>query len=57
VEKCVDRVVHLIIKRKPQALLRSLLGPLLALDEITGGRLGDWYLGSKFDPADATPPK
>jgi hypothetical protein len=29
---------------------------LLALDEITGGRLGDWYLGGKFNPADATPP-
>lgn len=57
VEKCVDRVVNLIIKRKRQALLRPFLGPLMALDEITGGRLGDWYLGGKFDPADATPPK
>lgn len=57
VEKCVDRVVQLIIKRKPQALPRTLLSPLLALDEITSGRLGDWYLGRKFDPADATPPK
>jgi len=56
VEKCVDRVVNLIIKRRPQALLRAFLSPLLALDEITGGRLGDWYLGSKFDPADAKPP-
>lgn len=57
VEKCVDRVVKLIIKRKPQALLRSFLSPLLALDELTSGRLGDWYLRSRFDPADATPPK
>ncbi len=56
VEKCVDRVIHLIIKRKPQALLPGFITPLLALDEITGGRLGDWYLGGKFDPADATPP-
>lgn len=56
VEKCVDRVVQLIVKRKPQALLRAFLNPLLALDEITSGRLGDWYLGRKFDPADATPP-
>ncbi len=52
VEKCVDRVVHLIVKRKRQALLRAFLSPLLAFDEITGGRLGDWYLGGKFDPAD-----
>lgn len=57
VEKCVDRVVQLIIKRKPQALLRAFVSPLLALDEITSGRLGDWYLGRKFDPADATPSK
>jgi NAD(P)-dependent dehydrogenase (short-subunit alcohol dehydrogenase family) len=49
VEKCVDRIVHLIIKRKPQALVaRSFVIPFLALDEITGGRLGDWYLGGKF---------
>jgi NAD(P)-dependent dehydrogenase (short-subunit alcohol dehydrogenase family) len=56
VEKCVERVINLIVKRKPQALLPAFVSPLLALDEITGGRLGDWYLGGKFDPADATPP-
>jgi NAD(P)-dependent dehydrogenase (short-subunit alcohol dehydrogenase family) len=55
-EKCVDRVVRVILKRRPQALLPGFVGPLLALDEITGGRLGDWYLGGKFNPADATPP-
>lgn len=55
VEKCVDRVVQLIVKRKPQALLRAFLRPLLAFDEISGGRLGDWYLGRKFDPADVKP--
>jgi NAD(P)-dependent dehydrogenase (short-subunit alcohol dehydrogenase family) len=55
-EKCVDRVVRVIVRRKPQALLPAFVGPLLALDELTGGRLGDWYLGGKFDPADATPP-
>ncbi|HTU21469.1 MAG TPA: SDR family oxidoreductase [Gemmataceae bacterium] len=57
VETCVDRIVRLIIKRKPQELVaRAFITPFLALDEITGGRLGDWYLGGKFDPADATPP-
>jgi NAD(P)-dependent dehydrogenase (short-subunit alcohol dehydrogenase family) len=57
VETCVDRIVRLIIKRKAQALVASpFITPFLALDEITGGRLGDWYLGGKFDPADATPP-
>ncbi len=56
-EKCVDRVVRLLVKRQAQALLPGFVGPLLALDEVTGGRLGDWYLGGKFDPADATPPE
>src|SRR5262249_20861961 len=40
VEKCVNHVLRVIIKRKPQALLPGFVGPLLALDEITGGRLG-----------------
>jgi NAD(P)-dependent dehydrogenase (short-subunit alcohol dehydrogenase family) len=58
VEKCVDRIVRLIIKRQAHALVaRPFVTPFLALDEITGGRLGDWYLGGKFDPTDATPPK
>jgi NAD(P)-dependent dehydrogenase (short-subunit alcohol dehydrogenase family) len=55
-EKCVDRVVCLIVKRWPQALLPAFVSPLLALDEITGGRLGDWYLGGKFNPTDVIPP-
>jgi NAD(P)-dependent dehydrogenase (short-subunit alcohol dehydrogenase family) len=58
IEKCVERIIRLIIKRQAQALVaRPFVVPFLALDEITGGRLGDWYLGSKFDPADATPPE
>jgi dehydrogenase/reductase SDR family protein 7B len=48
-EKCVDRIIRLIIKRQPQALVaRPFVTPFLALDEITGGRLGDWYLSGKF---------
>jgi hypothetical protein len=49
--------VRVLVKRKSQALLPGFLSPLLALDEISGGRLGDWYLGSKFDSADVTPPE
>ena len=57
VEKCVERIIRLIIKRKRQALVaRPFVLPFLALDEISGGRLGDWYLGGKFNAADATPP-
>jgi NAD(P)-dependent dehydrogenase (short-subunit alcohol dehydrogenase family) len=56
VDKCVDCIVRLIVKRKPQALVaRPFVAPFLVLDEITGGRLGDWYLGGKFHPADAKP--
>jgi NAD(P)-dependent dehydrogenase (short-subunit alcohol dehydrogenase family) len=55
VEKCVDRIVRVIVKRRPHALMSGLLSPLLALDEITGGRIGDWYLGGKFDPASVMP--
>jgi NAD(P)-dependent dehydrogenase (short-subunit alcohol dehydrogenase family) len=55
VEKCVDRILNVIVKRKAQALLPAFVAPLLALDEISGGRLGDWYLNGKFNPADATP--
>lgn len=48
-EKCVDRVIRLLLKRRPQALLPAFVAPLLALDELSGGRLGDWYLGGKFN--------
>jgi NAD(P)-dependent dehydrogenase (short-subunit alcohol dehydrogenase family) len=54
VEKCVDRIVRVIVKRKSQALLPAFVGPLLALDDVTGGWLGDWYLGGKFDPVSVT---
>jgi NAD(P)-dependent dehydrogenase (short-subunit alcohol dehydrogenase family) len=55
VEACVDRIVRVLVKRQSQALLPPFVSPFLALDEISGGRLGDWYLGSKFDPDDARP--
>jgi short-subunit dehydrogenase len=56
VEKCVDRVLRVIVKRQAQALLPAFVSPFLALDELTGGRLGDWYLQGKFNPTDSTPP-
>jgi NAD(P)-dependent dehydrogenase (short-subunit alcohol dehydrogenase family) len=53
VEKCVERIVRLLIKRKSQELVaRAFVTPFLALDEISGGRLGDWYLGGKFKISD-----
>jgi NAD(P)-dependent dehydrogenase (short-subunit alcohol dehydrogenase family) len=56
VEKCVDHIVDVIVKRKPQALLPRFVGPLLAFDDVTGGWLGDWFLGGKFHPGDLQSP-
>jgi NAD(P)-dependent dehydrogenase (short-subunit alcohol dehydrogenase family) len=50
VEKCVDRIVRLIVKRRRQALLPWFAGPLLVLDEMMGRVLGDRILLRKFPP-------
>jgi NAD(P)-dependent dehydrogenase (short-subunit alcohol dehydrogenase family) len=50
VEKCVDRIVRLIVKRRARALLPPFAGPLLTLDHIFGRWIGDWILAAKFPP-------
>jgi NAD(P)-dependent dehydrogenase (short-subunit alcohol dehydrogenase family) len=50
VEKCVDRIVRLIVKRRARALLPAHAGPLLTLDHIFGRWVGDWILLKKFPP-------
>jgi NAD(P)-dependent dehydrogenase (short-subunit alcohol dehydrogenase family) len=50
VEKCVDRILRLIIKRRRQALLPWFTGPLLVVDEMLGRRLGDRILARRFPP-------
>jgi NAD(P)-dependent dehydrogenase (short-subunit alcohol dehydrogenase family) len=50
VEKCVDRIVRLIVKRKRQALLPWFAGPLLVIDEMLGRTIGDRILMRKFPP-------
>jgi NAD(P)-dependent dehydrogenase (short-subunit alcohol dehydrogenase family) len=50
VEKCVDRVVRLISRRRRQALLPWFTGPLLVLDEMLGRAVGDRLLARKFPP-------
>jgi NAD(P)-dependent dehydrogenase (short-subunit alcohol dehydrogenase family) len=50
VDKCVERVVRLILKRKAQALLPDYIRPLLTLDRILGGWLGDRILARRFPP-------
>lgn len=48
VERCVDRVVRLIERRRPEALLPGFVGPLLALDHILGTWLGDRLIARRF---------
>lgn len=50
VEKCVDRVVRLLLRRRRRALLPAFIGPLLWLDEIVGRIVGDFILRWKFPP-------
>jgi NAD(P)-dependent dehydrogenase (short-subunit alcohol dehydrogenase family) len=50
VEKCVDRIVRLIVKRRRQALMPWFTGPLLVVDEMLGRRLGNRILARSFPP-------
>jgi NAD(P)-dependent dehydrogenase (short-subunit alcohol dehydrogenase family) len=56
VEKCVDRIIRLIVKRRGQALLPWFTGPLLWLDEAVGCWIGNWILAAKFPPEDGSKP-
>ena len=50
VEKCVDRIVRLIIKRRAQANLPWFMGPLLWLDQILACWIGNTILRYQFPP-------
>jgi NAD(P)-dependent dehydrogenase (short-subunit alcohol dehydrogenase family) len=50
VEKCVDSLVKLIVKRKAEALLPAFTGPLLVLDRALGSWLGNALLRYNFPP-------
>lgn len=50
VEKCVDRIIRLIVKRKREVLLPWFAGPLLAVDRLLGSYLGNRLLAWKFPP-------
>jgi NAD(P)-dependent dehydrogenase (short-subunit alcohol dehydrogenase family) len=51
VEKCVDRIVRLIVRRKPEALLPGIVSPLLVLDQLVGPWLGDRWITRRFAQA------
>src|SRR5262249_46163033 len=48
VEKIADRLVRLILRRKAEALVPGVVGPLLALEAIIGPWLGDRVIGRRF---------
>lgn len=48
VERCVDLIVRLIIKRRTQLVLPWRSGLFLKLDQILGPWIGDWILRAKF---------
>ena len=50
VEKCVDRIIRLIVKRRRQALMPWFTGPLLVIDEILGRAIGNRILTRRFPP-------
>jgi NAD(P)-dependent dehydrogenase (short-subunit alcohol dehydrogenase family) len=50
VEKCVDRIVQLIVKRRRRVLLPAFAGPLLTIDHALGRWVGDRILAAKFPP-------
>jgi len=50
VEKCVDRLVRLIVKRKAEALLPAFTGPLLVLDRALGSWIGNALLRYNYPP-------
>jgi dehydrogenase/reductase SDR family protein 7B len=48
VEKCVDRIIDLIARRKREALLPWFVTPFLILDQVLDRRLGDRLLARRF---------
>jgi NAD(P)-dependent dehydrogenase (short-subunit alcohol dehydrogenase family) len=50
VEKCVDRIIRLIVKRRREVLLPWFAGPLLAMDRLLGSWIGNGFLARKFPP-------
>jgi NAD(P)-dependent dehydrogenase (short-subunit alcohol dehydrogenase family) len=50
VEKCVNRIIRLLLKRRAEALLPWIAGPMFALDRLLGGWIGNWLLKRRFPP-------
>jgi NAD(P)-dependent dehydrogenase (short-subunit alcohol dehydrogenase family) len=49
-QKCVDRIVNLIVQRRAEALLPGFSGLLIGLEHYIGYALGDAILARRFPP-------
>jgi NAD(P)-dependent dehydrogenase (short-subunit alcohol dehydrogenase family) len=49
-EKCVDRIIRLLARRRAQTLLPPITGALLTLDDLAFRWVGDYLLAWKFPP-------
>lgn len=50
IETCVERIIDLIIRRRREVLLPWRAGPLLLVDHLLGGWLGDRVLARRLPP-------
>jgi NAD(P)-dependent dehydrogenase (short-subunit alcohol dehydrogenase family) len=50
VDKCVDRLLRLIVRRRAQSNLPGFIGPLLLLDRLVGSWIGNFVLRRRFPP-------
>jgi NAD(P)-dependent dehydrogenase (short-subunit alcohol dehydrogenase family) len=50
VEKCVDRLIRLIVRRRAEELLPGFTGPLLTLDRVLGSWIGNALLRYNYPP-------
>jgi NAD(P)-dependent dehydrogenase (short-subunit alcohol dehydrogenase family) len=56
VDKCVNRIIRVLLKRRAEALIPAYVGPLLTLDQMLAKLIGNWLLLSRFHPEDVRPP-
>jgi NAD(P)-dependent dehydrogenase (short-subunit alcohol dehydrogenase family) len=56
VEKCVDHLLRLIVRRRAEALLPAFTGPLLVFDRVLGSWIGNALLRYNFPPELEKPP-
>jgi NAD(P)-dependent dehydrogenase (short-subunit alcohol dehydrogenase family) len=51
-DRCVDRLIRLILRRQHEALLPWFVGPLLAIEQLLGGKVYDGMLLRRFRATD-----